>query len=52
MKFSVIAFGEILFDIIHKKSYIGGAALNFICHISKLGNMMETFQNILKSLEK
>lgn len=33
----VLAFGEILFDIIEGKNFLGGAPLNFAVHLSKLG---------------
>ncbi len=33
----VLAFGEILFDIIEGDKFLGGAPLNFAAHLSKLG---------------
>lgn len=33
----VLAFGEILFDIIEGKGFLGGAPLNFAAHIARLG---------------
>ena len=33
----VLSFGEILFDIIGNKKYIGGAPFNIAAHLSKLG---------------
>lgn len=32
-----LAFGELLFDLIENKSYLGGAPLNFAAHLAKLG---------------
>ncbi len=33
----VLAFGEILFDIIEGENYLGGAPLNFAAHLARLG---------------
>ena len=32
-----VSYGEILFDIIHGKEYLGGAPLNFAVHLANLG---------------
>lgn len=37
MQPSVLAFGEILFDVFEGQSCIGGASFNFAAHFSKLG---------------
>lgn len=34
----ILSFGEILFDVIEDKAYLGGAPLNFAAHMSKLGH--------------
>ncbi|MBL3656222.1 carbohydrate kinase family protein [Fulvivirga sediminis] len=33
----ILSFGEVLFDIIEEKEYLGGAPLNFIAHIAQCG---------------
>lgn len=42
----VLAFGEILFDIIEGKHYLGGAPLNFAAHLAKLGAESYIFSRI------
>lgn len=34
----IVSVGEILWDVIGKEEYLGGAALNFAVHAAKLGN--------------
>ncbi len=37
MKPKILSFGEIIWDVYEKESFIGGAALNFAAHASKCG---------------
>ena len=37
MNYKVAVFGEVLWDIIEGKEYIGGAPFNLACHLKKLG---------------
>jgi fructokinase len=41
----VLAFGEILFDIIEGKHYLGGAPLNFAGHLARMGADFYIFSN-------
>jgi len=34
----IVAIGEVLWDVIGEKEYLGGAALNFACHAARLGH--------------
>lgn len=39
----VLSFGELLWDIIEGKPYIGGAPFNLACHLAKMGANQHLF---------
>ena len=42
----ILAFGEVLFDIIHEKKHIGGAPLNFAAHSVKCGARADILSSV------
>jgi fructokinase len=38
VKYKIVAFGEVLWDLLPDASVLGGAPFNFTCRITNLGN--------------